>query len=267
MQNILDAVIAIAKQAGEAINTFYHATKAIDIEIKSDQSPLTQADLAANQIIVEGLQKLTPKWPVLSEESVEVPFNERAGWEYYWLVDPLDGTKEFLEHNDEFTVNIALIKNNYPVLGVVYVPAVATCYYAAEMQGAYKQIKEEPSQKIQTQKYQPSQINIAVSRHHGSHSLQNFLKQFTNINLITCGSALKFCLVAEGKADVYPRLSPTSEWDTAAAQCVLEQAGGAVIVNSGARLCYNKKVSLLNPNFLAVGDLNHHWQKYFEKGI
>lgn len=264
MEKLTKAVIEIAKQAGHAINMLYQAETLDTLQIKSDHSPLTQADLEANRIITQGLQQLTPGWPILSEEAADIPFSIRVQWEYYWLVDPLDGTKEFLEKNDEFTVNIALIKNNYPVLGIVYVPALASCYYADEKQGAFKQIKEQVPQKIHTQKYQSEQpVTIAVSRHHGQDSLQNFIKQFKQIKNITCGSALKFCLVAEGIADLYPRLSPTSEWDTAAAQCVLEQAGGRVLINTGQRLCYNKKESLINPHFLAVGDPKHNWEKYF----
>ncbi len=266
MKHLLNPIIALAKQAGQSIMALYQTATISSIQIKSDHSPLTQADLAANQLITQGLQTLTPNWPVLSEEVAEAPFNIRSQWEYYWLIDPLDGTKEFLEKNNEFTVNIALIKNNYPVLGVVYAPALATCYYACENAGAFKQVNEATPQSIQTRKYQPPIITITVSRHHGQAQLQAFLKQFPVATLISCGSALKFCLLAEGQADLYPRLSPTSEWDTAAAQCVLEAAGGAVLSNNQQRLCYNSKESLLNPSFLAVGDVSNHWELYL-KGI
>ncbi len=262
LEPLLKPVIALAKEAGVVINAYYQAETINAIHTKPDKSPLTQADLAAHQLITEGLQKLTPDWPVLSEEGEVVPFSERAQWEPYWLIDPLDGTKDFLEKNHEFSVNIALIKNYYPVLGVVYAPALATCYYASVADGAFKQVKTAAPQRLKTRK-NPPHVTIAVSRHHGHEKLQDFIKQFQQPEIIVCGSALKFCLVAEGTADIYPRLGPTSEWDTAAAQCVLEQAGGAVVNNTGARLCYNTKESLLNPNFFAVGDIEANWKKYF----
>jgi len=263
MDKLLGSIIAIAKQAGQAINTFYQAAAPGTIQLKPDQSPLTQADLAANHIITQALQQLTPAWPILSEEAAAVPFDTRSQWQCYWLVDPLDGTKEFLEKNDEFTVNIALIKDNYPILGVVYAPALAICYYADAKQGAFKQNNNQSPEKIHTRKSPAYPINIAISRHHGQDALSELLKQFPTANLMIRGSALKFCLVAEGLADLYPRLSPTSEWDTAAAQCILEQAGGAVLTTTGQRFCYNKK-DLTNPSFLAVGDPEYDWKKYLK---
>ena len=262
--NLLHSVIKIAKQAGEAILAVYHNQEAMAVQIKADQSPLTQADIAAHTVIIEALSKLTPEWPVLSEEGAEIPYAERAKWQRYWLIDPLDGTREFIERNGEFTVNIALIENHEPSLGVVYAPILNTCYFAQKNHGAYKQIGESVPQPIQTKRLQNRELTIIGSRHHGRAEIENFLKPFPPHQIIYSGSAIKFCLVAEGRADLYPRLTPTSEWDTAAAQCVLFAAGGNVFIKEGGALLYNTKASLQNPSFLAVGDLNFNWLQYWQ---
>lgn len=261
MKRLLPHVITLAKQASEKILELYEGV--IKVETKIDLTPLTAADLAAHQILTKGLQQLTPQLPVLTEETETIPFEVRSTWQRYWLVDPLDGTKEFIEKNGEFTVNIALIENHQPVLGIVYAPALNICYFAVRGEGAFKQEQDNAPQKIHVQQQMLTPIKITISRRHGLNKLQGLLQQFNAHTILHCGSALKFGLVAEGKADIYPRLGPTSEWDSAAAQCIVEEAGGAVIDLAGNPLRYNTKASLLNPEFLAVGDVSHNWKKYF----
>lgn len=258
-QSLVVSVATLAQQAGAKILEFYQHHNVV--QTKPDSSPLTAADLAANKIIIEGLQQLTPNLPVLSEESAVIPFQKRQQWSSYWLVDPLDGTRDFLEKNGEFTVNIALIEENQPILGAVYLPALATLYFATKKQGAYRQVDNQQPQPIHVQSCSNDKVRVAVSRHHGFDALEKFLHNLNNYTVVRQGSALKFCVVAQGEADVYPRLSPTSEWDTAAGQCILEAAGGAVLDLQGQPLRYNTKESLLNPSFLAVGDINIDWLK------
>jgi 3'(2'), 5'-bisphosphate nucleotidase len=254
---LLPSLVMIAHQAGKAILEVYHDKPTISV--KSDLTPVTNADLSAHKVITEGLKNLTPDIPILSEEAANIPFEEREQWQRYWLIDPLDGTQEFIEKKDEFTVNIALIENHQPIIGVVLAPALATTFFACKNMGAFKQIRNESPQKIHTCAFSEKNIRIILSRRHGLEKLENFLKQFDNFTRVHCGSALKFCLLAEGAADIYPRLSPTSEWDTAAGQCVLEQAGGAVVNSNGEPLRYNTKDSLENPSFLAVGDKSRNF--------
>jgi 3'(2'), 5'-bisphosphate nucleotidase len=256
----LEQVIALARKAGEAILAVYEQD--IKVQQKQDDSPLTQADLAAHDIIEAGLGALVPELPVLSEESATIPFATRRQWDSYWLVDPLDGTREFIKRNGEFTVNIALIERHQPVMGVVYAPALNLLFYAARGKGAWKQFDDKPAQRVQARKLEPHQITVAGSRSHAGESLLRFLERLGPHMLISMGSSLKVCLVAEGRADIYPRLGPTSEWDTAAAQCVLEEAGGKVMAVDGTTLRYNTKESLLNPQFLAVGAGDHDWIRY-----
>jgi len=257
---VVTAVLALARQASDAIvqiYTQYTQTNRPDIIRKEDNSPVTQADLIANQIIVEGLSQLQPTLPILSEESVASDYATRRLWNSYWLVDPLDGTREFLAHNGEFTVNIALIHEGKSILGVVIAPMQQLAYFASKDIGAFKQHHNSQPVSIQTRRCDLSHFIIASSRHHGSTSQQmtDFLNNhFSHYQIINLGSSLKFCLIAEGKADFYPRLGPTSEWDTAAAHCILEQAGGLLVDFNNQPLVYNSKESLLNPEFLAVGD-------------
>ena len=257
------ALIAIAREAGSAIMRVYAGH--IAVESKDDNSPLTEADLAAHRVIVQGLQKLTPAIPVLSEESADIPYAIRSQWPQYWLVDPLDGTREFIKRNGEFTVNIALIEGDRSVLGVVYAPARDLLYYADES-GAWKQQGAEAACRIKVRPLDPGQITIAGSRSHADARLARFIdnveKKLSAVNLISMGSSLKICMVAEGAADLYPRLGLTSEWDTAAAQCVLERAGGVLLDMQGNTLRYNSKDSLLNPEFFACGDAAHDWRQY-----
>ncbi len=260
MTPVLQEVIGIAKRAGAAIMEVY--AHGIEVQHKADNSPLTQADLAAHHIIEAGLTELTPDLPVLSEESASIPYETRKRWDRYWLVDPLDGTREFIKRNGEFTVNIALIEHHQPVLGVVFAPALDLLFYAAQGQGAYRQLASREPQRIYARTFDPTQVAVAGSRSHAGDELTRFLDRMGPHLLISMGSSLKICLVAEGRADVYPRLGLTSEWDTAAAQCVLQEAGGKLIDTQGQVFKYNLKDSLLNPHFFAVGAGNHDWAQY-----
>jgi 3'(2'), 5'-bisphosphate nucleotidase len=259
----LEEVIAIARQAGEAIMQIYDSGD-IAIQHKHDHSPLTMADMAAHQIIESRLEALTPQITVLSEESAALPYAVRSQWKRYWLVDPLDGTREFIKRNGEFTVNIALIEHGKPILGVVYAPATAMLYYASKGQGAFKQMADAPVMPIHTRPLDLNSVIVAGSRSHADERLQGFLRNLSAPELISLGSSLKICLVAEGRADVYPRLGPTSEWDTAAAHCVLEEAGGRLVDTANITLAYNTKDSLLNPDFFACGATSHNWSQYLE---
>ncbi|MEW5825118.1 MAG: 3'(2'),5'-bisphosphate nucleotidase CysQ [Pseudomonadota bacterium] len=255
---LLDAVLRIAIEAGEAIMQVYRG--AFSITRKEDDSPLTEADMAAHRSIVAGLSALTPGLPILTEEGEVPDFATRQGWRQYWLVDPLDGTREFIKRNGEFTVNIALIDGYEAVLGVVHAPALAVSYAAARGLGAWKWQDEKPPVRI-TARPLPCEgaLRIAGSRSHSNARMADFLARVGPHELISMGSALKSCLVAEGVADLYPRLGPTSEWDTAAAQCVVEEAGGQVTDTAMQRLRYNTKDSLLNPEFFVFGRHSRCW--------
>ncbi len=245
---MIENVVDIAIKAGSAIMEVYESGD-FDVEIKDDNSPLTRADKAADLVIAEALKALTPEIPILSEESAQVGFGERSLWERFWLVDPLDGTKEFIKKTNEFTVNIALIEKGAPVMGVVVAPALGLSYYGSKGEGAFKKdasgahkIRVAPGGK-------DAPPRVVASKSHKGPILETFLTQLGTHKLVSMGSSLKFCLIAEGKADVYPRLSPTMEWDTAAAQAVVEAAGGTVMDLDGFRLRYNKE-DLHNPFFM-----------------
>jgi len=260
---LLEDIVALARDAAARIMEVYASSADFEIQTKEDHSPLTAADLAAHNAIVAGLAVLTPDWPVLSEESAKLPFETRASWDRYWLVDPLDGTREFIKRNGQFTVNIALIDNHRPILGVIVVPVSGVCYSACEGQGAFRQNGAgEAIEPIQVQRERRSPLLVAGSASHAGESLLKMLKQLGAHELLSMGSSLKLCLVAEGRADLYPRLGPTSEWDTGAAQCIVEQAGGRVTDTSMNTLLYNTKDSLLNPHFLVFGDSSQDWSKY-----
>jgi 3'(2'), 5'-bisphosphate nucleotidase len=256
----INTINDIAKQAGAAILEIYQQD--FDVYTKEDSSPLTEADLAAHNIIVDALQKLTPEIPVLSEESTKIPFETRSSWNRYWLIDPLDGTREFVNKNGEFTVNIALIDNHKPVMGVVYVPVTETTYFGTVGEGAFVERDGEISE-ISASSKAHTPLRVAGSRSHAGESLKRFLAEVGAHQMLSMGSSLKLCLVAEGKADIYPRIGPTSEWDTGAAQAVVEAAGGMVTETNGEPLRYNCKDSLLNPYFLVFGDSSREWHKYF----
>jgi 3'(2'), 5'-bisphosphate nucleotidase len=250
-------VVRLAQRAGDEILSVYG--EQFEVTHKSDQSPLTLADLRSHEIIVQGLRALTPDVPVLSEEASDIPYEQRRQWTRYWLVDPLDGTKEFVSRNGEFTVNIALIENNVPTLGVVHVPVTNTTYTGAAGVGAFRKVDAEAAQPVRVHTPAASPLRIVGSRSHRGDSLYKYLPRLAPYELIAVGSSLKFCLVAEGNADFYPRFGPTSEWDTAAAQAIVEAAGGAVVKTDGERLRYNTKSELLNPHFLVYGDRSRDW--------
>jgi len=260
LSNCLPQVIDIAHQAGQAIVEIYN--RDFTIEHKDDKSPLTEADMAAHHIIVDGLQALTPDIPVLSEESASVPFAERSSWHRYWLVDPLDGTREFIKRNGEFTVNIALIEDGQAIMGVIVVPVTGKSFYACRGQGAYSVAQGGDARAIHVRALNPDKIKIAGSRSHAGDRLKVFLDKVGHHELVSMGSSLKSCLVAEGKADIYPRLGLTSEWDTAAAQAIVEEAGGKITTLDMQQLRYNTKDSLLNPEFLVIGDSSFDWAQY-----
>jgi 3'(2'), 5'-bisphosphate nucleotidase len=255
----------IARAAGDAIMAVYHSDFAV--QTKADASPLTAADLAAQQVIVAGLTTLDPLLPVLSEEAKARPWSERRHWSRYWLVDPLDGTREFVKRNGEFTVNIALIDDHRSVHGVVLAPVTGELYVAEHDQGAWLQAQAgDDWQRIRTRPLGQPPV-VAGSRSHGGPQgamLQQLIGG--DWQLVPLGSSLKFCLIARGAADVYLRLGPTSEWDSAAAQCVLDEAGGAVLDLSGQPFRYNRGESLLNPEFIAVGDRTIDWAARLTKG-
>jgi len=253
--------VDIARDAGRAILAIYEA--GFDIEEKEDKSPITDADLASHKLIIERLSMLTPDIPILSEESARPSFEERASWETYWLVDPLDGTREFIKRNGEFTVNIALIHQHKSIIGVINVPVSNTDYYGWQGGGSFKAEDGATAKSISVKKINPDgKFTVVGSRSHGSEMLQKYMASLGDVDILRMGSSLKFCLVAEGRADIYPRLSPTSEWDSAAAHCIVEQAGGHITRTDMSPLEYNTKDSLLNPFFLVYGDNSHDWSQY-----
>jgi 3'(2'), 5'-bisphosphate nucleotidase len=256
-RRLLDSVCAIARAASQAILEVYG--RDFTVTRKGDDSPLTEADQVAHEIICAGLTKLTADIPVLSEESASLDHAQRRGWSRYWLVDPLDGTKEFLKHNGEFTVNIALVEQHRPVLGVVLAPVLARIYFGAIELGAWRQDADSAANAIEVRKHAALPLRVVGSRSHPSPELAQYLLGLPLHEITDMGSSLKICLVAEGAADIYPRLGPTSEWDTAAAQAILESAGGRMIDTTGQPLRYNCKDDLLNPDFLAFGDQQRNW--------
>ncbi|RLA37378.1 MAG: 3'(2'),5'-bisphosphate nucleotidase [Gammaproteobacteria bacterium] len=262
--NLLPEVCRLGHAAGEAIMAIYSTDFAV--EHKDDDSPLTAADMAAHHVLVDGLATLTPGLPILSEESAKIPFEERRTWTRYWLIDPLDGTREFVKRNGEFTVNIALIDAGRPVLGLVYVPVTGVCYFAVTDQGAFRRHGDGPTEAIHCRPLSPGPITIAGSRSHPSAPLEAFLARVGPHEIMRIGSSLKSCLVAEGRADLYARLGPTSEWDTAAAQCIVEAAGGCVTDTRMRPLRYNTKESLLNPSFFVSGDPDEAWSRHLGEG-
>lgn len=256
----LEQAISLAREAGRRIMDIYETD--FRVGSKPDDSPLTAADLAAHHCLAEGLDALRPQYPVLSEESAEIDATERAQWDTYWLIDPLDGTKEFIKRNGEFTVNIALIHKHQPVLGVVYAPAKDLCYFASEGCGAYRRTGTESPASIRVTSTAPATVRVVGSRSHATIALSLYLSRLGEHALVSIGSSLKLCLIAEGTADLYPRLGLTSEWDTAAAHCVVKEAGGEVVDLTGEPLSYNRRDSLLNPYFLAYGDKSRDWLRY-----
>ena len=255
-----DAIIDIAHQAGDAIMAVYRRDD-FDIETKGDNSPLTAADLAANRVIVDGLRALTPDIPILSEEGKEIAWDARRGWTRFWLVDPLDGTRELIKRNGEFTVNIALIESAEPTLGVVHAPALDYTIWGQRGVGAALREGNEDIG-VQTRRPAIAPLRVAASRSHLDDKTAAAIARMGDTERRGMGSSLKFCKIAEGSTDVYLRFGPTSEWDTAAGQCVLEAAGGVVLGMDGQSFRYGRKESLLNPEFLALGDADLPWRDW-----
>lgn len=262
---LVEGAIAIARAAAAAILEIYDGE--FEVERKADASPLTAADMAAHHVIVDGLARLTPDIPVLSEESAhEVDAAQRRGWERLWLVDPLDGTREFVKRNGEFSVNLALIERGEPVFGVVLAPVGGALWHGARGGHAYRR-DGDAERRVQAQVPPAQPLRVAASRSHHSQRSDEFLARAQReaaggIAMVSLGSSLKFCRIAEGSLDLYPRFGPTSEWDTAAGQCVLEAAGGAVLDPRGRPFRYNQRDGLLNGDFIALGDLSLPWRAW-----
>ncbi len=262
LDTLTHSVVRIAQEAGEKIMAVYNSTD-FSIEHKDDNSPLTAADLASHHHIVAALGKLSPQFPVLSEENAsELPFAERSQWQTYWLVDPLDGTREFIKRNGEFSVLIALVHDNVPILGVVHAPALNETWFASQGNGAFKQANGETFG-ISTRP-PASPLKVVGSKSHRDPVMPQFLERIGEHDYIVMGSILKACLVAEGSADIYPRLGLTSEWDTAAAQIIVEEAGGHFTRTDMQPMRYNTKESLLNPHFFVFGSDYRDWSQYPE---
>ena len=261
---LLPTVLTLAQAAGDAIMAVYN-TADFNVDMKADNSPLTQADLNAHKVLEPGLLALIEGVPVLSEEGELPGWAIRKNWNRYWIIDPLDGTKEFIKRNDEFTVNIALIENGEPVLGVVWVPALNIGYSGAKGAGALK-YERDGSRPIHTRSLSARNgdpVAVVASRSHGADAVDALLTRISGalgeVQLKNMGSSLKLCLVAEGEADLYPRLALTSEWDTAAAQAVVEAAGGQVLTDKLVAMRYNTKEDILNPFFHVIGDPSFNW--------
>lgn len=258
--DLRETVIAIAQDAAAAIMQVY--ASGFDVVLKDDDSPVTAADLAANQVIVNGLSRLTPDLPILSEESAMVDWETRRHWGAYWLVDPLDGTREFIKRNGEFSVNIALIYQGAATFGVVLAPVTGVVWHAMRGEQAFRRQGLHDTV-LHTRVPAQAPLRVAASRSHRSLRTRALLQRMGDIETVAQGSSLKFCRIAEGDLDVYPRLGPTSEWDTAAGQCVLHAAGGIVVsAASGKPFRYNRRESLLNGDFMALGDPRLPWREW-----
>jgi 3'(2'), 5'-bisphosphate nucleotidase len=259
---LLTALTGIARAAGREILDVYGTD--FDTRTKSDDSPLTEADLRAHRLICDRLAQLSPLLPVLSEESADIPYAERQTWPRYWLVDPLDGTKEFISRNGEFTVNIALIDGHRPVAGVVHIPVSDTTYSGIPGLGAWRESHDRARTAISVRRVRRPPLRVLGSRSHSNPKLETALNALGAYELRAAGSSIKLCLVADGSADLYPRLGPTSEWDIAAGQAVVEGAGGQVVrISDGISLAYNAKAEYLNTDFMAYGDADcyRRWPK------
>ena len=271
MNDLIKAVRDIARKAGEVILDVYEQQE-LGIQRKADATPVTLADFRANEVIEKHLLRLNVGYPILSEESTHADLSVRQTWHHYWLVDPLDGTQEFINGNGQFTVNIALMEKadngcSYPLFGVVHVPVTHTTYWGGKQSGAFKQVGNEPVVSIKPRSLDRNNVVVLGSRTYGTTGAAAFIEQLRDIypNLIPrkVGSALKSCLVAEGEADIYPRIGPTSEWDTAAVQGVVEGAGGVLMNPVGERFAYNFKDQLVNSDFLVIGDTSMDWQSFW----
>ena len=251
-EQLIVSTVKIAKKAGKAINQIYNSD--FNYELKSDSSPITAADNLSHKIITESLKILTPEIPIISEENCEIDYKTRAQWSQYWLVDPLDGTKEFINKNGEFTVNIALINKNIPILGIIHIPVTNETYWGSKFNGCFYLNENNEKERIYVSDNIHNPLRLAVSRSHPSRMLNSLLKQLVNYEIVEAGSSIKLCTIASGQADCYPRLGPTSEWDTAAGEAIVSSAGGHVVAVSGNSLNYNLKKDYLNPNFIVSND-------------
>jgi len=249
---LMISIVEITKKAGLAITEIYNSD--FDYQLKKDASPITEADNLSHKIITERLKMLTPEIPILSEENCDISYKIRSKWNQYWLVDPMDGTKEFIKRNGEFTVNIALIDQNIPKMGVIHIPVTNETYWGSEVSGAFYQDNNNDVKKICVSGDHKNPIRIVVSRSHPSKILNDLLKTINDYEIIEVGSSIKFCHIASGKADCYPRFGPTSEWDTAAGEAIVHSAGGHVVTASGDSMNYNLKETYLNPNFIVSND-------------
>lgn len=259
LAELLVGVEAMSREAGLAILEIYNQADG-EVTYKDDKSPLTAADLASHQVLAKALEELAPEIPVLSEEGAKMPYEERRGWTRFWLVDPLDGTKEFIKRNGEFTVNVALVENGVPILGVVHCPTLERTYLGARGEGAWLREGEDGERRpIRASGSGDAELVIVASRSHAGPELQAFLAELPDHRLTSMGSSLKLCLVAGAEADFYPRLAPTMEWDTGAAHAVVLEAGGRVVNRQGEDLQYNKE-NLLNPHFLVLGEREIPWE-------
>lgn len=266
-KQLADQVVDVSVEAGLAILEVYNRQEGFSVESKADDSPVTEADLAAHRVLMAGLESLLDGVPILSEESELPAFEQRSQWNRYWIIDPLDGTKEFINRNGEYTVNVALIENGKPILGVVHVPVLNISYVGVAGLGAWK-IEHGQETSIQTRTIDSRvgsnlAVELVASRRHGAEEVEQMIDALTEkFGLVTTksmGSSLKLCLIAEGKADLYPRLALTSEWDTAASQAVVEAAGGCVLDANFDILRYNTKDDILNPFFFVIGDSDYPW--------
>ena len=251
-EQLIISTVEIAKEAGEAITEIYNSD--FDYQLKKDLSPITAADNLSHIIITKRLKILTPEIPILSEENCDIPYKIRANWTKYWLVDPLDGTKEFIKRNGEFTVNIALIENNTPIFGVIHLPVTSETYWGSQVNGSFYSNKNNDVERISVSDNHQNPMRIVASRSHPSEMLNSLLEKLVDYEIIEVGSSIKFCHIASGQADCYPRFGPTSEWDTAAGEAIVRFAGGQIVTTNGNSIKYNLKGNYLNPNFIVSND-------------
>lgn len=254
-ETLIENIIQISIEAGVKVLNIYKEAPTV-VEIKEDSSPLTKADIESNNLIIKQLRKISSSIPILSEESADIPFAEREKWKQFWLIDPLDGTKEFLNKNGEFTINIALIENNIPIIGLIHTPVFKETYWGSVKDGSFMQAEYNQKKSIYVSNENNLPTRVLTSRSHPSNKLKNWMKDKNNIEITKMGSSLKFCQIAKGAADFYPRFGPTSEWDIAAGHAIVNYAGGDIITLENQDLRYNTKESLINPSFVVSKSKN-----------
>ena len=251
-ERFINSTTEIAKDAGLAIVQIYNSD--FDYKLKKDFSPITEADNISHTIITERLKILAPKIPIISEENCDIPYSIRSRWKKYWLVDPLDGTKEFINKNGDFTVNIALIDNNTPIFGVIHIPVTNETYWGSKVNGSFYSNAHNDVKQIRVSKNNNNPIRLVISRSHPSELLNDLLEKIIDYEILKVGSSIKFCHIASGQAECYPRFGPTSEWDTAAGEAIVSFAGGNMVNVTGKSMNYNAKEDYLNPNFIVSND-------------